>query len=75
MSFQKQTTSAKETPGYTPEEGGIVSLIDLAANLDDPLYRRAIGKLSIGFDRPYGRAQEPFLVHSISESPSRRKED
>jgi hypothetical protein len=47
MSFQKQTTSAKETPGYTPEEGGIVSLIDLAANLDDPLYRRAIGKLSI----------------------------
>jgi len=42
MSFQKQTTSAKKTPGYAPEEGGVVSLIDLAANLDDPLYHRAI---------------------------------
>ena len=30
-----------------PEEGGVVSLIDLAANLDDPLYHRAIRKLSV----------------------------
>jgi hypothetical protein len=27
-----------------------VSLIDLAANLDDPIYRRAIGKLSVIFE-------------------------
>jgi len=47
MSFRKQPTSTKETPGDTPKEGGIVSLIDLAANLDDPLYRRVIGKLPI----------------------------
>jgi hypothetical protein len=47
MSFQKQTTSTKKTPGYAPEEGGVVSLIDLAANLDDPLYHRSIRKLSV----------------------------
>jgi len=47
MRFQKQTTSAKKTQGYAPEEGGVLSLIDLAANLDDPIYRGAIGKLSI----------------------------
>jgi hypothetical protein len=42
MSFQKQSISKKKTPGHAPEEGGIVSLINLAANLDDPLYHRAI---------------------------------
>jgi hypothetical protein len=48
MNFQKQTSSAKKTPGYAPEEGGGVSSIDLAANLDDPLYHhRAIRKLSV----------------------------
>jgi hypothetical protein len=47
MSFQKQTSSAKRTPRYAPEAGGVVSLIDLAANLDDPLYHRAIRKLSV----------------------------
>jgi len=40
MSSQKQTTSAKKTQGDAPESG-VVSLIDLAANLDDPLYHRA----------------------------------
>jgi hypothetical protein len=50
MSFQKQSTSAKKTPGYAPEEGGVVSLIDLAANLDDPRYHRAIGNFSIILD-------------------------
>jgi hypothetical protein len=47
MSFQKQTTSAKKTQGYAPEEGGVLSLIDLAANLHNPIYLRAIGKVSI----------------------------
>ena len=48
MSFQKQTTLAKKTQGYDPEKGGgVLSLIDLAANLDDPLFRGTIGKLSI----------------------------
>ena len=40
MSFQKQTTSAKKTQGDAPESG-VVSLIDLATNLEDPLYNRA----------------------------------
>jgi hypothetical protein len=44
MSFQEQSISARKTSAYAPEEGGIVSLIDLAANLDDPLCHR---KLSI----------------------------
>jgi hypothetical protein len=47
MSFQKYTSSAKKTHAYVPEEGSVVSLIELAANLDDLLYHRAIGKLSI----------------------------
>ena len=42
MSFQKQSISHKETPGYAPEAGGIVSLIHLAANLDDTFYHRAL---------------------------------
>ena len=46
MSFQKQTTSAKKTQGDAPESG-VVSLIDLAANLDDPLCRGAIVNLPI----------------------------
>jgi hypothetical protein len=44
---QKQTTSPKKTQGYAPGEGGVVSLIDLAANLEDPLYHPTVGKLSI----------------------------
>jgi len=47
MSFQKQTTSAKKTQRYAPEDGCVLSLIDLAAKLDDPLCRGAIGNLSI----------------------------
>ena len=47
MSFQKQTSSAKKTQGYATEEGGVLSLIDLAANLEDPLYHPMVGKLSI----------------------------
>jgi len=47
MSFQKQTTSAKKTQRYAPEEGRVLSLIDLAANLDDPLCRGAIGNLPV----------------------------
>jgi len=45
MSFQKQSTSAKKTQGDAPDR--LVSLIGLAANLHDPVYHRAIGKLSI----------------------------
>ena len=45
-SFQKQTT--KKTQRYAPEDGCVLSLIELAANLDDhPLCRGAIGNLSI----------------------------
>ena len=48
MSFQKQTTSAKKTQRYAPEDGGcVLSLIDLAANLDDPVCRGAIGNWPI----------------------------
>jgi hypothetical protein len=47
MSFQKQSSSARETQANAPEKRRAVSLIDLAANLDDPIYRRAIGKLSV----------------------------
>jgi hypothetical protein len=47
MSFQKQTTSAKKTQRDAPEDGCVLSLIDLAANLDDPLCRGAIGNLPI----------------------------
>jgi hypothetical protein len=47
MSFQKQTTSAKKTQRFAPEDGRVLSLIDLAANLDDPLCRGAIGNLPV----------------------------
>jgi hypothetical protein len=47
MSFQKQSTSAKKTQGDAPDKRRVVSLIGLAANLHDPIYDRAIGKLSV----------------------------
>ena len=47
MSFQKQSTSAKKTQGDAPDKRHVVSLIGLAANLHDPIYRRAIGKSSV----------------------------
>jgi hypothetical protein len=47
MSFQKQTTSAKKTQGCAPEEDGVLSLIDLAANLEDPVYHPTVRKSSI----------------------------
>jgi hypothetical protein len=34
IEVSKKSISAKRKPGYPPEEGGIVSLIELAANLD-----------------------------------------
>jgi hypothetical protein len=50
MSFQKQSSSAGKTQGKALEQLRAVSLIYLAANLDDPIYRRAIGKLSVIFE-------------------------
>jgi hypothetical protein len=50
MSFHKQSSSARKTQGNAPEKHRAVSLIGLAANLDDPIYRRAIGKLSVIFE-------------------------
>jgi hypothetical protein len=50
MSFQKQSSSAGKTQGNALEQRRAASLIDLAANLDDPIYRRAIGKLSVIFE-------------------------
>jgi len=50
MSFQKKASSAGKTQGNVLEQRRAVSLIDLAANLDDPIYRRAIGKLSVIFE-------------------------
>ncbi len=50
MSFQKQSSSARETQGNVPEKRRAESLIHLAANLDDPIYRRVIGKLSFIFE-------------------------
>ena len=47
MSSQKQSSSAGKTQGNPLEQRRTVSLIDLAANLDDPVDRRAIGKLSV----------------------------
>jgi hypothetical protein len=49
MNFQKQSNSAGKTQGNPLEQRPAVSLIDLAANLDDPIYRRAIGRLSVIF--------------------------
>ena len=50
MSFQKQSGSAGKTQGNPLEQRRVVSLIDLAANLDDPIYCRAIGKVSVIFE-------------------------
>jgi hypothetical protein len=50
MSFQKQSSSASKAQGDAPEERRAINLIDLAATLDDPIYRRAIGKLSVIFE-------------------------
>jgi hypothetical protein len=47
MSFQKESTSAEKTQVDAPDKRRVVSLIGLAANLHDPLYRRTIGKLSV----------------------------
>jgi len=47
MSFQKQSTSAKKRQGYAPDKHRVVSLIGLAANLRNPIYQRAIGKMSV----------------------------
>jgi hypothetical protein len=46
MSFQEKSASKKNT-GRCSDILHKVSLIGLAANLDDPRYHRAIGKLSI----------------------------
>jgi hypothetical protein len=48
MSFQEQSISAKKTQGVAPDRLREVSLIVLAANLDDPLCHR---KLSIIFEK------------------------
>jgi hypothetical protein len=50
MSLQKQSSSARKTQGDASEKRSAMSLIDLAANLDDPIYRRAIGKLPVIFE-------------------------
>jgi hypothetical protein len=47
MSFQEKSASRKKTQGDAPDILHEVSLISLAANLDDPRYHRAIGKMSI----------------------------
>ena len=47
MRFQEQSISAKKTQGDAPDGLREASLISLAANLDDPLYHREIGKLTI----------------------------
>jgi hypothetical protein len=47
MSFQKQSKAPRKTQVDSPDKRCLVSLIGLAANLDDPNYRRALGKLSI----------------------------
>jgi hypothetical protein len=38
---------SKKTQGDAPDKRRVVSLIGLAANLHDPIYDRAIGKLSV----------------------------
>ena len=38
---------SKKTQRHAPEDGGALSVIHLAANLHDPIYHRAIGKVSI----------------------------
>ena len=50
MSLQKEPSSARKTEGDASEKRRAVSLIALAANLDDPIYRRAIGNLAVIFE-------------------------
>ena len=64
MSFQKQSSSTGKTQGNGHEQRRAVSLIDLAANLDDPIYRRAIGKLSVIFE-------EVESINAASTQPHR----
>ena len=47
MSSQKRSTSAKKTQGDAADKRRVVSLIDLAGNLHDPIYHQAIGELSV----------------------------
>ena len=47
MSFQKRSTSAKKTRGDAADKRRVVSLIDLAGDVHDPIYHRAIGELSV----------------------------
>jgi hypothetical protein len=47
MSLQKESSSARKTQCDASERRRAVSLIDLAGNLDDPIYRRAIANLSV----------------------------
>jgi len=47
MSFQKRSASAKKTHGDAAKKRRVVSLIGLAGNLQDPLYHRAVGELSV----------------------------
>ncbi|MFY9986645.1 MAG: hypothetical protein WAK31_17915 [Chthoniobacterales bacterium] len=49
MSLQKQPGPARKTEGDAPEKRLAMSLIGLAAILDDPIYRRAIVNLSVIF--------------------------
>ena len=47
MSFQEQSKAPRKTQVDSPDKRRLVSLIGLAANLDDPNYRRALGELSM----------------------------
>ena len=47
MSFQKRSTSAKKTQGVAADKRRVVSLIDLAGDLHDPIYHQAICELSV----------------------------
>ena len=47
MSSQKRSTSAKKTQGDVADKPRVVSLIDLAVDLHDPIYHQAIGELSV----------------------------
>ena len=45
--FSETIHLSKKTQGEAPDKHRVVSLICLAANLHDPIYHRAIGKLSV----------------------------
>jgi hypothetical protein len=47
MTIQKETISTKKISDHVPKDIGVVSLIDVAAHLDDPVYRRTIKTLSM----------------------------